>query len=84
MPVGDELSVDAHAARGHVLGNPPVGQHGCGRAVAHGQRGGLIIGHPAVVQLGTDSSAEISAARTGECRTTSHVYRSCRAADPSQ
>ena len=38
----------AHAC-GHVLLDPLVGQPGRGESVAHGCRGGLVVGHTAIV-----------------------------------
>jgi hypothetical protein len=56
VQIGDGLAVDAHTLGGHVLLDPLVGQPGCDQSVAHGHRGGLIVGHAFIVQPGTDSS----------------------------
>ena len=82
VQVGDELAVDAHPLGGHVLLDAGLGQPCRGESVEHGRRGGLVVGHPAIVHPGTDSSGRIGAARHGE--RAPHAWRrtltSCRSA----
>ena len=41
-------------------------QPGCGESVAHGRRGGLVVGHVVMVHPSTDSSGQVGAARRDE------------------